>query len=248
MALTSLLHINHLRAEVEGKEILSGVSLAMGLGEVHFLMGPNGSGKTTLANAVMGNPRVAVTAGAIAFDGGDIAVLPPEARATAGLYLWFQHPAEVAGVGFTAFLRSVIAARGDALIPEEKFRGELTALAEKLRMPASLLERNLNEGFSGGEKKRSELLQFCILKPRLAILDECDSGLDVDGLRAAASALDAFRMGGGTLLVITHQGRMREYLRPDAVHIMVKGKIVRSGGEELAAAVERDGFVQFETV
>lgn len=246
MVIIPLLQIDNMHVEVEGRKILSGVSLAMNPGEVHFLMGPNGSGKTTLANAVMGNPRVKMTGGTMVFDGEDLAPLPPETRAKKGIYLWFQHPAEVPGVGLTIFLRSVTAARGETPLPEERFRGELVSLAEKLRMPAALLERNLNEGFSGGEKKRSELLQFCILRPRLAILDECDSGLDVDGLRIAAATLDEFRRGGGTLLVITHYGAMREYLRPDAVHIMVKGKIAQSGREALIAAVEKDGFTQFE--
>ena len=242
-----LLVIDNLYTEIEGKKILSGVSLAIGQGEAHFLMGPNGSGKTTLASALMGSPRVNVTAGSILFDGEEISAWLPEARAHKGMYLWFQHPAEVAGVGLMDFLRSAVAARGGAPQPQEKFRGELVALAEKLRMPTALLDRNLNEGFSGGEKKRSELLQFSVLKPRLAILDECDSGLDVDGLHAAAAALDEFRQGGGTLLVITHYGTMREYLHPDAVHIMMQGKIAHSGGEELISAVERDGFAQFET-
>ncbi len=243
----ALFSVDHLRAEVEGKEILSGVSLAMEQGEVHFLMGPNGSGKTTLASALMGSPRVKITGGAIAFGGEEITASPPEARARNGMYLWFQYPVEVAGVGLATFLRSAIAARGRQLAPEEKFRAELLALAGTLQVPAALLERNVNEGFSGGEKKRSELLQLCVLRPQLAILDECDSGLDVDGLRAAAAALGEFRRNGGTLLVITHYGTMAGYLRPDAVHIMMQGKICRSGGEALIGVVEKEGFAQFES-
>ena len=246
IAVMPLLAINNLYAQIEGKEILSGVSLVLGQGDVHFLMGPNGSGKTTLASALMGSPRAKVTAGDILFDGENIVAFPPEARAKIGFYLWFQHPAEVAGVGFMDFLRSAVAARGGVVPAQEKFREEISLLAEKLRMPIALLDRNLNEGFSGGEKKRSELLQFCVLKPRLAILDECDSGLDVDGLRAAAVALDEFRRGGGSLLVITHYGALREYVRPERVHIMMRGAIARSGGEELIAAVEKNGFAQFE--
>ncbi|MFY9463265.1 MAG: Fe-S cluster assembly ATPase SufC [Candidatus Sungiibacteriota bacterium] len=241
-----LLAIDNLYAEIEGKKILFGASLAVGQGEVHFLMGPNGSGKTTLAGAIMGSPHIKVTGGGIIFDGKEIMAQPPEERAKMGLYLWFQHPAEVAGVGLMDFLRSAVAARGGVLVSQEKFHGELVALAEKLHMPTALLDRNLNEGFSGGEKKRSELLQFCVLKPRLAILDECDSGLDVDGLRAAAAALDEFRRGGGSLLVITHYGALREYLRPDKVHIMMQGVIAQSGGEELITAVEKNGFAQFD--
>lgn len=241
----SLLHVDNVHARVEGKEILLGVSLVVPAGEIHFLMGPNGSGKTTLASALMGNPRVSVTQGAIRFGGKDITALPPEERAKKGLHLWFQHPAEVAGVGFMPFLRSVSAARGQALPPEKEFRARIDARAAELEMPASLLERNLNEGFSGGEKKRSELLQLAVFAPRFAILDECDSGLDVDGIRAAAKALQAFRSERRSLLVITHHGVMREYLRPDAVHVMVRGRIVSSGGEELVTAIERDGFGPF---
>ncbi len=243
-----LLAITHLYAQIEGKAILAGVSLSVGKGEVHFLMGPNGSGKTTLAYALMGSPAVTVTNGSIIFDNEEISASSPEARAHKGMYLWFQHPVEVAGVGMVDFLRNAAASAGGVLPPQEKFRGELVSLAEKLNMPAALLDRNLNEGFSGGEKKRSELLQFAVLKPRLAILDECDSGLDVDGLRAAAAALNEFRRNGGALLVITHYGAMAEYLRPDAVHIMIGGKIARSGGAELVAAVEKEGFAQFESL
>lgn len=248
IALMPLIAIDDLYAEIEGKKILSGVSLTLVQGEVHFLMGPNGSGKTTLASVIMGSPRAQVTAGSIIFDGEEISACTPEARAKMGLYLWFQHPAEVAGVGLMDFLRSAVAARGGVPPREDVFRRELTSLAEKLRMPLALLDRNLNEGFSGGEKKRNELLQFSVLKPRLAILDECDSGLDVDGLRAAAGALEEFRQGGGSLLVITHYGNMREYLRPDRVHIMMHGAIARSGGEDLIVAVEKNGFAQFETI
>lgn len=241
----SLLRIDDVYARVEGKEILAGVSLAVPAGEIHFLMGPNGSGKTTLANALMGNPLVTVTAGTVSFDGEEITALPPEERAKKGLHLWFQYPAEVAGVGFMPFLRSVSAARGEVLPSEKEFRARIDTRAAELEMPAALLERNLNEGFSGGEKKRSELLQLAIFAPRLAILDECDSGLDVDGIRAAAKALQAFRGEGRSLLVITHHGAMREYLRPDAVHVMVRGRIVSSGDEELITAIERDGFGPF---
>lgn len=243
----SLLAVDNLHVQIGGKEIISGVSLAIGEGETHFLMGPNGSGKTTLAHTLMGSPHANVTAGSMLFGGEEMAVQPPEIRAKRGLYLWFQHPVEVAGVGFVDFLRSTVAASRRVGTPPraEQFRGEILALAEKLRMPTGLIDRNLNEGFSGGEKKRSELLQLCLLKPRLAILDECDSGLDVDGLRIAGRELDAFVRGGGSLLVITHHGVLREYLHPDRVHIMISGRIVSSGGEDLAVAAEKNGFSQF---
>jgi len=240
-----LLTTENLYARIDGRQILEGISFVIEPGETHFLMGPNGSGKTTFAAALMGDPRVAVTDGAIFFDGRDITRLPPEDRARAGLYLWFQHPAEVHGLRMEDFLRSVSAARGTAVATGSAFRRELEDTAEKLHMPRALLDRNLNEGFSGGEKKRSELLQFSVLHPRLAILDECDSGLDVDGLRAAASALTAFVRDGGALLVITHHGAMRGYLRPERVHIMMRGALVRSGGEELVVSVEKEGFAQF---
>lgn len=240
-----LLYIENLHARVEGKEILSGVSLAVPAGEIHFLMGPNGAGKTTLAGALMGSPQISVTQGAIRFGGEEITALAPEERAKKGLHLWFQHPAEIAGVGFMPFLRSVSAARGEALPPEKEFRARMDARAAELEMPVSLLERNLNEGFSGGEKKRSELFQLAVFAPCFAILDECDSGLDVDGIRTAAKALQTFRTGGRSLLVITHHGALREHLRPDGVHVMARGRIIASGGGELASAIERDGFGRF---
>lgn len=243
--MTTLLSVENLRVSTGDKEILRGVDVRIGAGEIHFLMGPNGSGKTTFANALMGSPAIRVTGGKIEFGGEDVSLLPPEARAKMGMYLGFQYPVEIPGVGFVLFLRNTLAARGAALSSDGDFRAALAAHGERLRLPAGLLERNLNEGFSGGEKKRSELLQLSVLQPRLAILDEIDSGLDVDGLRAAAAALREFLTKDRSLFLITHYGQMAEYLKPDAVHIMSGGRIVRSGGQELIASVEANGFEQF---
>lgn len=240
--MTALLEVKNFSAGIAEKNILHGVSLAVASGEVHFLMGPNGSGKTTLGRALMGDPAVSVIGGAVVYAGQDITALSPEARARMGIYLGFQYPVEVPGVGFTAFLRAARAARGDALPPEADFCREMQALGASLGVSAALLDRNLNEGFSGGEKKRSELLQLAVVKPRLAILDEFDSGLDVDGLRVAAAALKKFVAEDAALFLITHYGRMAEYLPPDRVHVMRGGTIVRNGGRELVDAVERDGF------
>lgn len=237
-----LLEIKNFSAHIDGKKIVQDVSLAVAPGEIHFLMGPNGSGKTTLAAALMGNPLVMPMSGAIVFGGEDITALPPEARAKKGLYLGFQYPVEVPGVGLSSFIRAALAARGNTLPSEADFHRELVAAGGGLGIPPALIDRNLNEGFSGGEKKRSELLQLSLLKPRLAILDEFDSGLDVDGLHAAAVALTQCAAAGTALILITHYGRMAEYLRPDRVHIMHQGCIARTGGTEIIEAVEREGF------
>lgn len=243
--MTVLITAENLCVSIGDKEILRGVNVRIGTGEVHFLMGPNGSGKTTLANVLMGSPAVRVTGGRIEFAGEDIASFAPEVLARKGIYLGFQQPVEVPGVGYLPFLRATLASRGDTPGPEEEFRALVASLGSAVGAPAALLDRNLNEGFSGGEKKRSELLQLQVLQPRLAILDEIDSGLDVDGLHAAAAALQSFLTKDRALLLITHSGRMAEYLKPDAVHIMSGGRIVRSGGQELIASIETNGFEQF---
>jgi len=187
-----LLEVKNLRAQAGGKEILKGVDLVVHSGEIHFIMGPNGSGKTTLAHALMGHPGVTVSEGVMQLDGEDLRALPPEARAKKGLYLAFQYPAEIPGVGMVTYLRTVLASRGDVVPRGEEFRASLSPFASRVRMNQELLDRNLNEGFSGGEKKRSEILQMHVLKPRLAVLDEFDSGLDVDGVRAVAESLNAW--------------------------------------------------------
>ncbi len=237
-----LLLIHELRASAGGKEILKGVDLAVHSGEVHFIMGPNGSGKTTLAHVMMGHPAVSVTGGVMKFCGQDMVGLSPEERAKKGLYLGFQHPIEISGVGMVPYLRAALACRGESVPSPEEFRGQLARLAFETRMRPSLLERNLNEGFSGGEKKRSEILQLHVLKPTLAILDEFDSGLDVDGVRAAAESLNAWMSPERALVVITHTGRVSEFLKPQAVHIMKDGAIARRGGTDLVREIEERGF------
>jgi len=261
-----LLEVKNLRARAGGKEILKGIDLLVNSGEVHFIMGPNGSGKTTLAHALMGHPGVTVSDGVMRLDGEDLQALPPEARAKKGLYLAFQYPAEVPGVGMISYLRTVLASRGEVVPRGEEFRASLAPLVLRVRMNQELLDRNLNEGFSGGEKKRSEILQLHVLHPRLAILDEFDSGLDVDGVRATAESLRSWMSpvrsqisptsdipsktewtsnGMGperALIIITHTGRVSEFLKPDAVHIMKDGVIARSGGAELVREVEETGF------
>lgn len=237
-----LLEIENLHVRAGDKEVLRGVDLAVNPGEIHFIMGPNGSGKTTLAHAVMGHPSVAHQEGSIEFRGSAIVGLAPEERAKRGLYLGFQNPTEVPGVGMVSFLRAALAGRGRELPGMDEFRASLDPVAAKIRMAPSLLERNLNEGFSGGEKKRSEILQMRVLEPTLAILDEFDSGLDVDGVRAISDALNDWMNPERALIIITHTGRVSEFLNPHAVHIMKDGVIVTRGGPELVRVIEERGF------
>ena len=237
-----LLEVKNLRVSIAGKEILKGVDLSVNPGQIHFIMGPNGSGKTTLAHALMGHPSVPVSGGAIQFRGEDVQAFPPEARARMGLYLAFQHPAEVPGVGMLPYLRAALSARGAAAPRADEFRVSLESIAAQVRMDYALLDRNLNEGFSGGEKKRSEILQMRVLNPTLAVLDEFDSGLDVDGVRAVAESLQSWMSAARALVIITHTGRVSEFLKPDAVHIMRDGVIIRRGGADLVGEIEHKGF------
>ena len=240
--MTPLLEIKNLRARAGGKEILRGANLSVGAGEVHFIMGPNGSGKTTLAGALAGHPGVTVLDGTMEFRGQDMCAVAPEERAKRGLYLGFQYPAEVPGVGMVSFLRTVLAARGAAAPRADEFRASLESVASHVRMSSALLDRNLNEGFSGGEKKRSEILQLHVLNPTLAILDEFDSGLDVDGVRATAESLNDWMNPERALIIITHTGRVSEFLKPNAVHIMKDGVMTERGGAELVREIESRGF------
>lgn len=243
--MNSFFSVKNIHASVGEKKILHGVDMEVEAGEIHILMGPNGSGKSTFAAALMGSPHVKIESGTLLFSSEDITGLLPEERARKGMYLGFQYPAELPGVGIPTFLRSALASRGIALPPDAEFRAGLIHEAEKIGLPQVMLERNVNEGFSGGEKKRHEIFQLSILKPSFAILDEFDSGMDIDGIRAAAAALREFLTPERSLLIITHYGRIAEYLKPDKVHIMVSGKIAKSGGAELIEQVEGEGFEQF---
>ncbi len=241
-----LLEIEALRADVAGKEILKGLNLTVRPGEVHAIMGPNGSGKSTLANALMGNPRYAVTGGQVRFLGQTLAGMAPDERARRGLFLAFQYPVAVPGVTVVNFLRQAVnAVRGED-IPVREFRQELFAKMELLKVDRDFARRYLNDGFSGGEKKRAEMLQLAMLKPRMAVLDETDSGLDIDALRTVADGVNAIMNENMGLLLITHYQRLLNYIKPQFVHVLIDGRIVRSGGPELAEELEANGYDAIE--
>ena len=240
-----LFEIKDLHVSVEGREILRGVDLSIRPGEVHALMGRNGSGKSTLANALMGHPKYAITRGTVRLDGEDILGLRPDDRAKRGLFLAFQNPIAIPGVGTGNFLRAAVrATRGGEAINALEFRKELTERMQALQMDSAFATRALNEGFSGGEKKRAEMLQLAMLKPRMAILDEPDSGLDIDAVRIVSEGINAVhqQQPDTGVLLITHYQRILNYVRPDIVHVMVKGRIVESGGEELVQELESAGY------
>src|SRR5947209_838038 len=242
---TPIFEINDLHVSVEGREILRGVDLTICPGEVHALMGRNGSGKSTLANALMGHPKYVVTQGVVRLDGEAILGLRPEERAKRGLFLAFQNPIAIPGVGTGNFLRAAVkAVRGTESINALAFRKELAERMQRLQIDPSFATRALNEGFSGGEKKRAEMLQLAMLKPRMAILDEPDSGLDIDAVRIVSDGINLVhqqqdRMGA---LLITHYQRILNYVRPDKVHVMARGRIVESGGAELVQQLESAGY------
>jgi Fe-S cluster assembly ATP-binding protein len=245
MSTTPLFEIEDLHVSVEGREILRGVNLTICPGEVHALMGRNGSGKSTLANALMGHPKYAVTSGRVRLDGEDILGLKPDERARRGLFLAFQNPISIPGVGTGNFLRAAVkAVHGGEAINAVAFRKELTQRMSALQMDPSFATRALNEGFSGGEKKRAEMLQLAMLKPRLAILDEPDSGLDIDAVRIVSEGINSVheQQPDTGVLLITHYQRILNYVRPDTVHVMVKGRIVQSGGNELVQELESAGY------
>jgi len=241
----ALFEILDLHVSVEGREILRGLNLQVGFGEVHALMGRNGSGKSTLANALMGHPKYLVTAGSVRLDGEDMLALKPDERAKRGMFLAFQNPIAIPGVGTGNFLRAAVkAVRGTEAINALAFRKELAERMDKLQMDQSFATRALNEGFSGGEKKRAEMLQLSMLKPRMAVLDEPDSGLDIDAVRIVSDSINQVhelqpRMG---ILLITHYQRILNYVRPDRVHVMANGRIVESGGDELVQELEAQGY------
>lgn len=245
------LAIAGLHCEVEGTEILRGIDLTVGPGEVHALMGPNGSGKTTLALAIAGHPHYAVTSGRVTLDGTDVLGMPPDKRAKAGLFLSFQYPAAIPGVKVANFLFAARQAVRPGDLTPGKFRALLLEKMDALGMDAGFLGRYLNDGFSGGEKKRLEMLQMSVLEPRFAVLDETDSGLDVDALKHIGESIAALRSserGRETgLLVITHYPRILHYVRPDVVHVMLDGRIVKTGDAALADRIEREGYDAIRT-
>jgi Fe-S cluster assembly ATP-binding protein len=241
MSGSARLTVRDLHVSVDGKEILKGVDLEVPQGEVHALMGPNGSGKSTLAYALMGHPKYLVTAGAVAFDGQDVLALPADTRAKLGLFLCFQYPTAIPGVTTVNFLRAALRAQGKEM-PARQFLNRLAEEMALLKIDESFRQRYINDGFSGGEKKRSEILQLAMLRPRLAILDETDSGLDVDALRIVAEGVMQLAGPEMGVLVITHYPRILEYLRPDRVHVLNDGRMVTSGGPELAQRIERGGY------
>jgi Fe-S cluster assembly ATP-binding protein len=248
----SLLEIKNLKVRVEDREILKGINLTLNPGEVHSIMGPNGSGKSTLAQVLARRESYQVTGGEVLFNGKDLLAMKPEEAACEGLFLAFQYPVEIPGISNAYFLRS-------ALNAVRKYRGQdemdamdfLPMLREKLKlleMDDKLLNRSVNEAFSGGEKKRNEILQMAVLEPKLAILDETDSGLDIDALRIVANGVNAMRSPERAMLVVTHYQRLLNYIVPDRVHVLVEGRIVRSGGPELALELEDQGYSTIESV
>ena len=236
----------HVALEEEEKQILKGVNLSIGAGEVHAIMGPNGSGKSTTSYVLSGRDGYEVTDGSATLLGEDLLEMEPEERAAAGLFLAFQYPVEIPGVGNMTFLRTAVNAqrksRGEDELSAADFLKLVRAKAKDLKIDANMLKRPVNVGFSGGEKKRNEILQMAMLEPKLAILDETDSGLDVDAMKLVAEGVNALRDGGRSFLVITHYQRLLNYIKPDVVHIMADGKIIKSGGPELALEVEENGY------
>jgi Fe-S cluster assembly ATP-binding protein len=237
-----MLKIENLRVEIDGQEIVKGLDLEVGEGEIHAIMGPNGSGKSTLANVLMGHPRYEVTGGSITFRGEDVFELEPDERAKLGMFLAFQYPSEVPGVSVANFLRTAVnSVREEELSPMDMYR----LIQEKMKimqMDPKFAERYLNEGFSGGEKKRNEILQMLMLEPKLAIMDETDSGLDIDALQVVAKGVNELRGPEFSAVIITHYQRILRYIEPDRVHVMLDGRIVTSGGKDLAHELEDKGY------
>ena len=246
-----MLEIKDLRAAVDGKEILKGIDLSIGAGEVHAIMGPNGSGKSTLAYVLTGRDGYEVTGGEVSYEGRDLLAMAPEERAAEGLFLAFQYPVEIPGVPNTTFLKEAVNAlrkhHGEAPLDAMQFLKLLRRKTKELGMSDDLLKRAVNVGFSGGEKKRNEILQMAVLEPKLAVLDETDSGLDIDALKIVADGVNALRSPERAMLVITHYQRLLDYIVPDRVHVLAQGRIARSGGPELAHELEEKGYAEFAT-
>jgi len=242
----NLIEINNLHVDVDGNSILQGLDLTLRAGEVHAIMGPNGSGKSTLANVLAGRPGYDIVDGSITFLGQDLTALEADARAHLGLFLAFQYPVEIPGVSNMEFLKasldSLHSARGQDQIDTVSFMRRVRGIAEELKLNPEFLKRGVNEGFSGGEKKRNEILQMLLLQPRLAVLDETDSGLDIDALQVVAQGVNSYRASDNGVLMITHYQRLLSHIVPDVVHVLAAGKIVRSGGKELALELEEKGY------
>jgi Fe-S cluster assembly ATP-binding protein len=241
-----LLDVRDLRVTVEEKEILQGLSLSVNAGEVHAIMGPNGSGKSTLARALAGHPAYEVTGGTATFDGKDLLAMSPEERACEGLFMAFQYPVEIPGINNSYFLKAALNAlrkfRGQQELDAVEFMALVKEKAKLLDIDREMLARYLNDGFSGGEKKRVEILQMAMLKPKIAVLDETDSGLDIDALKIVANGVNALRRSDRAIVVVTHYQRLLNYIVPDYVHVLSNGRIVRSGGKELALELEAKGY------
>jgi Fe-S cluster assembly ATP-binding protein len=236
------LEIKNLHAAVEGKAILQGIDLVVKQGEIHALMGPNGSGKSTLSNVIMGRPGYVLTAGQVVFNGEDITTLTPDERAKRGLFLAMQYPTEVPGVSVVNFLRTAYQSVKGGQVSALEFRKHMKAQMDRLGVEDAMVNRYVNQGFSGGEKKRNEILQLAVLEPQVAILDETDSGLDIDSLKLVATGVDELVGPDLGVLIITHYQRMLNYITPDHVHVMIEGRIVKSGGPELAHELEEKGY------
>lgn len=241
-----MLEIKNLHASINGKEILKGINLVVNPGEIHALMGQNGAGKSTLSNVLVGNPAYEVTSGSVTFNGKDLLALKPEERAHEGLFLSFQQPVEIPGVSMVNFMRAALNAKrkyqGLDPMPAGEFLKLMREKRKVVELDSKLANRSVNEGFSGGEKKRNEIFQMAMLEPTLSILDETDSGLDVDALRIVAEGFNKLRTPESSALVITHYQRLLDYLKPDIVHVLLGGRIVKTGGPELATEIENRGF------
>ncbi len=241
-----MLEINDLQASIAGKQILKGINLKVNAGEVHAIMGPNGSGKSTLANVLAGREEYTVTGGSVRYSGEDLLQFAAEERAQKGIFLAFQYPVEIPGVSNVYFLRTALneirKANGQAPIDAAEFLKMIRKKMELVEMEKSLLNRPVNEGFSGGEKKRNEIFQMAVLEPKLAILDETDSGLDIDALKIVANGVNALKSADNATIVVTHYQRLLDYIVPDFVHVLYKGKIIKSGGKELALELEEKGY------
>ena len=246
----ALLEIKNLHAEVDGKKILNGIDLTVEKGQLHAIMGPNGSGKSTLSYVLAGKPGYTVTEGEVLLDGQDLLAMEPDERAARGVFLAFQYPLEIPGVASMTFLRTALNAqrkrRGEPELSTPEFIKRVREVAGKLEIEQEMLRRAVNVGFSGGEKKRNEILQMTLLEPRLAIMDETDSGLDIDALRIVADGVNRLRAPERSMVVITHYQRLLNYIVPDVVHVLSKGRVVKTGGKDLALELEARGYAQYQ--